>query len=501
MTEQEKQRRVELVLASFREGMTPKCIMAETGLSKNFVYGTLKAHGLKHKKAPPPHKLDMPDKAVLEAVYQDHSISETARHFGTSNPTVRKWLKAYGIPVRTHKQECARAASKNQNFPQQDEFIDFYATANSSVAVQRHFKIGQATFYLLCEKYDVEPRRLGDSLSLVNKKKYESKRPDKATLITKIEELGQQKYVCDHFGVSVSVLRRWLQDYDISYPKFYRSAEEKDLFEYVSTLHDGWIHTDKQLIKPQEIDMINYDLGVAIEYGGIRWHSEWAGRGKYFHFDKYQQCKEAGIRLYTIFSSDNMEIVRGMLRNIHGLSRKIYARNCEAKQVSVSDRRAFFEANHLQGDVGASYAIGLYHDGELVYCVSFTKPRFNNGYDWEIARVAGKMDTVVVGGFSKAFANAEITGKIITYSDRRYGVGNVYAHAGFELVGETAPNYWYNKHQDKIYSRVKFQKHKLANLLDVFDPNLTEWENMQMNGWDRIWDCGSNVWTIEKRPR
>ena len=26
---------------------------------------------------------------------------------------------------------------------------------------------------------------------------------------------------------------------------------------------------------------------------------------------------------------------------------------------------------------------------------------------------------------------------------------------------------------------------------ELFDPNLTEWENMRTNKWDRIWDCGS----------
>lgn len=28
------------------------------------------------------------------------------------------------------------------------------------------------------------------------------------------------------------------------------------------------------------------------------------------------------------------------------------------------------------------------------------------------------------------------------------------------------------------------------NELPIFDINLTNWENMQLNGYDRIWDCG-----------
>ena len=32
----------------------------------------------------------------------------------------------------------------------------------------------------------------------------------------------------------------------------------------------------------------------------------------------------------------------------------------------------------------------------------------------------------------------------------------------------------------------------------AFDPELTEWENMKINGYDRIWDCGTDVWAWER---
>jgi transposase-like protein len=50
------------------------------------------------------HKLSIPPKDELESYYQTvKSISKTARHFGTSNPTVRKWLQHYStIKKYTH---------------------------------------------------------------------------------------------------------------------------------------------------------------------------------------------------------------------------------------------------------------------------------------------------------------------------------------------------------------------------------------------------------------
>ena len=41
---------------------------------------------------------------------------------------------------------------------------------------------------------------------------------------------------------------------------------------------------------------------------------------------------------------------------------------------------------------------------------------------------------------------------------------------------------------------MSFQKHKLNKILNKFESNLTEWKNMQLNGYDRIWDCGNGKW-------
>ena len=47
-------------------------------------------------------------------------------------------------------------------------------------------------------------------------------------------------------------------------------------------------------------------------------------------------------------------------------------------------------------------------------------------------------------------------------------------------------------------SRVQFQKHKLKKKLKIFDPDLTEYANMVINGYDRIWDCGNKIYKMER---
>ena len=120
------------------------------------------------------------------------------------------------------------------------------------------------------------------------------------------------------------------------------------------------------------------------------------------------------------------------------------------------------------------------------------KPRFDHNYEWEILRFCNKLNTSVVGGFSKLlkfFIFNFNPNSIITYADARFGEGNVYLKNDFKKIRLSKPNYFYLGKSKKRESRLKYQKHKLENLLETFDSSMTEWENMKLNGYDRIWYC------------
>jgi ABC-type Zn2+ transport system substrate-binding protein/surface adhesin len=47
---------------------------------------------------------------------------------------------------------------------------------------------------------------------------------------------------------------------------------------------------------------------------------------------------------------------------------------------------------------------------------------------------------------------------------------------------------------------LKFQKHKLPEILEKFNPELSEKENVLANGYKIVKDCGSFVFTYLKSP-
>lgn len=59
-----------------------------------------------------------------------------------------------------------------------------------------------------------------------------------------------------------------------------------------------------------------------------------------------------------------------------------------------------------------------------------------------------------------------------------------------EIFKKYTTSYIYFKN-NKIYNRLQFQKHKLSKVLENYDPNKTEFENMNANKYLRIYDCGT----------
>ena len=96
-----------------------------------------------------------------------------------------------------------------------------------------------------------------------------------------------------------------------------------------------------------------------------------------------------------------------------------------------------------------------------------------------------------------SFVKSHSPKMIVSYCDRRYFTGKVYEAIGFKFVKNTSPGYHVtmNNYKD-LRNRMSFQKHKLEGMLKVYDSNISAWQNLINNGYDRIWDCGHSKWVF-----
>ena len=207
------------------------------------------------------------------------------------------------------------------------------------------------------------------------------------------------------------------------------------------------------------------------------------------------KCESKGIQLFNIFEHEDLDLWLSMINTKLNLNKKIYARKCIIKELKSQETKEFLDYNHIQGYISSKVNLGLYFEDELVSVMTFSKPRFNKNYEYELIRFCSKRNTSVIGGASKLwkyFVTKYNPKSVISYANRRFSNGEIYSKLGFELIGKTEPNYFYFKMSTtQLYSRVKFQKHKLSKLLDNFNPELSETENMFNNNYRRIFDCGN----------
>jgi len=260
------------------------------------------------------------------------------------------------------------------------------------------------------------------------------------------------------------------------------------------------IRNTKDIIKPFELDGYFPEQKVGIEYCGLYWHSEELGKTRNYHRDKMKLCNDLGVQLITVFEDEylnNPSIVINRIKHIIGhTSGSVYARNCNVNEIDLPTARDFLNQYHIQGYTGCFARYGLFYHDKLVSVMTFAKPNLSKGYKdgqtgvFELSRFASS--TLVVGGGSKlikAFERIHHPNELLTYADLRWGNGDSYIKMGFEFIHDTPPNYWYFKRRNKRTHRFALRK----NSSD--DQSITEWENRKLQGWKRIWDCGSRKFT------
>ena len=286
-------------------------------------------------------------------------------------------------------------------------------------------------------------------------------------------------------------------------PVNYQKTQNK-ILEYIKSMyHEEILVNVRTIISPLELDIYIPEKKLAIEFNGLYWHSELNGKDKKYHLNKTIQCENKNIHLIHIFEDEwlnKQDIVKRRLKHILGKSDKvIYARKCKIKELFSEEKRIFLEQYHIQGNDKSAIKLGLFTGGELVSVMTFGKRRISLGKklteegEYELMRYATSVS--VIGGAGKLlsyFIKNYNPVKIISYADRRWSRGNLYEKLGFNKTGETPVNYWYFKNGYFIRNhRFNFRKNVLNEKLETFNSSLTEWENMQLAGYNRIWDCGS----------
>lgn len=274
------------------------------------------------------------------------------------------------------------------------------------------------------------------------------------------------------------------------------SFGEKSVYDFIKSVYDGTvIENDRELIAPKELDIYVPGKKFAVEYDGLYWHSEAVRKDINYHKDKTFSCLEKGVRLFHIYENewrDKKEICKSMIASALGIyERKEYARKCIVKP--VRDKHTvinFFNTNHIQGAVNKyELALGLYKGEELLQVCVFGKQFFGRNEDIELYRMATKLNTQVLGGFSKIMESCPWD-TVVSYVALRMFDGRGYLAGKWKIEHIAKPSFSVTDGIN-VYSRHLFKKSECLKKFSNVTEDMTEREMQVKNGYYRIWDSGT----------
>ncbi len=432
-------------------------------------------------------------------------------------------LKKYGV---AHPQQVNQVREKTKNTFRERYGSDYYLQTDEfkEVAARTNLeKYGARNVFELKEFQEVAAKKREEKYghSIIAKVHiHDEEHITKEFWMEKFVDSNRNAFdvgkCCEYHNITPSTVFRYLKDLNIEVRTKYSSIKELEIKKFLTDLDVTVDHKNRKIINPQELDLYLPDFKLAIEYDGLLFHSSGTCSKVYknteprYHVSKTNKCEKQGVQLFHIFENEWLDPVKkgiwkSLITSKVKKQERIFARKTTVKKISGGDAYLFCETNHLQGGIMSLINYGLFYNEELVAVMTFNPPRYNNNYDWELIRYCSKKYLTVVGGASKLLSHfrKEHKGSIISYANRRWSTGGLYKALGFTMINVSPPNYFYFKTRDgggiidyTLYSRIKFQKHKLKELLKNYDPSLSEKENMFLNGYRAIYDCGNLVYVL-----
>src|SRR3990167_598260 len=307
------------------------------------------------------------------------------------------------------------------------------------------------------------------------------------------------KFRCKKCNYEFETINRYPRCYSCELR--FNSKEQIEIRDFIKSLNLNVEENSRKLLgNGMEIDLFIPEKNVGIEYNGLYWHSELNGKNRNYHLEKTLFANKNNIKLIQIFSDEwlyKKDIVKNRLKYILGIYDKIiYARKCIIKEIDIKSKNEFLHNIHIQGKDSSKIKLGAFHKNELVAVMTFGSKRIALGSkskidEYDLMRFATKYKVIgIAGKLLQYFINNYHPKKIITYADRRWSTGNLYEKIGFLKTGESKPNYWYVK-RDYDIREYRFGYRKSILLKEGYSSDLSEWQIMQIKGYDRVWDCGN----------
>ena len=234
---------------------------------------------------------------------------------------------------------------------------------------------------------------------------------------------------------------------------------------------------NRRLIKPLELDFINHQNKLCIEYNGLMFHSSGLSKhqrfnkpkiDKNYHLRKTEMSEEKGYDLFHIFENEWLDkkknaIWKSIINYNLNLNKERNLKDSIIKNITNEKIKDFILNNSLDDYIQSEINLGLYLDEELYSIISFNR---TEDKEYMITNLSTKIDystnySILISYFEDNY-NPE---SIEYYSNRRY----LTSINGFNLIENTEPNCFKFKVNENILEQCVFNVDLLDDYRVIFD--------------------------------
>ena len=414
----------------------------------------------------------------------DNDKKKISEYFNIKEWSLREQLKKYNL---NYDKRADSNKERKITIPPKEELKELYFIRNMTLLdIGKFYKISNVTVKKWFVHYNIE--LLSHKDTIIQK------------VIPKIEDFNVKKYGEKHFFGTKEGMKKVKDSFIEKYGTHYHpigntSKAELEFLDFVNSLEEGFEKTN-HIIK-KELDGYNDRLKIAFEYCGIFWHNEMYKPDNY-HYEKYIECKNKGIRLLTIFEDEWIERksqVKNFVRSLLNKNdKKYFARKLNISIINKRDISAinFLNDYHIQGCPNINNILcffALKDNDDIISIMAFSRHHRNN-VEVVLSRYCVKENCNVIGGSKRLLKHSLEYFKcdIKTWSDNRWTEGDMYKRLGFTLEKELPKDYSYVKNGKRL------PKQTMKKSSIGADENQTEHERALELGFLRIWDCGKKTW-------
>lgn len=216
-----------------------------------------------------------------------------------------------------------------------------------------------------------------------------------------------------------------------------------------------------------------------------------------YHYTKTLLAKTNGYRCINVFDWDDTDKIINLLKPRDTL----YARKCSIKEVSLEKTRDYLNKYHLQNYTKDTIRLGLYYNDELVSIMTFSKPRYNKKFDYELVRFCSHKN--IIGGpekLFKYFIKKYNPNSIISYCDYSKFSGDTYLKLNFKFKRVVISKHWYNPKTKQHILDSSLNKLGYDRLFNTsFGKGFSNKDLMIQSGFVEIYDAGQATYVWENK--